>query len=58
MITVECTNSSCTDCGVRRRVPLYLVTEGVIARPDLLCAGCHHTLSTVLDTEEGATNDG
>jgi hypothetical protein len=39
-LTVACTNNQCRHQGVARRVMLPQIVPGVLAIPDLLCAGC------------------
>jgi hypothetical protein len=39
-LTVACTNSQCRHQGVARRIMLPQIAPGVLAVPDLRCAGC------------------
>lgn len=51
-LTVVCaSNPDCPQRGIQRTVPLRTVTEGVLDRPHLICAGCHHDLKTVTEEE-------
>lgn len=52
-VTLECRSApSCPAYGKRRKVPLFVVVEGVLARPGFLCADCHMELMDVSKTEE------
>lgn len=52
-ITLECRSfPSCPEYGKPRRVPLFLIVEGVLARPAFICVGCHMELMDVSETED------
>lgn len=64
-LTVACVNSQCRHQGVARRVMLPQIVPGVLAIPDLLCAGCGERPPVVeggnnmpkISVHGGATND-
>ncbi len=57
-ITLECRSfPSCPHYGKRRRVPLFLVVDGVVARPNFYCTGCHLELLDVTDVDMPALAD-